>query len=98
MPRYFNWKFVPEEGDHLETPLETASRIGWFKGVELLLDRGVSPRHEKRTAFHDPPCALLWACKEGYADVVKILLDKGADVECFHERKFHFEHFLILKF
>ena len=87
LPRYFNWKFVPEEGDHPETPLETASRIGWLKGVELLLDHGVSPLHEKRTAFHDPPCALLWACKEGHADVVKVLLDKGADVECFHERK-----------
>ena len=80
MPRYFNWKFVPEEGDH---PLKLLPESVVFKGVELLLDRGVSPRHEKRTAFHDPPCALLWACKEGYADVVKILLDKGADVECF---------------
>ena len=87
---------MPEKIDHLETPLETASRIGWLEGVELLLDRGVSPRHEKRKAFHDPPCALLWACKRGHADVVKLLLEKGADVECFHKRKLHMNHSLVI--
>ena len=79
-------QFLPEQGFRLESPLETATRIGWLKGVELLLDHGVSPRHEKRIAFHDPPCALLWACYKGYADVVKVLLEKGADVDCLHER------------
>ena len=96
MPRIFNWKFVPEDGDHPETLLETASRIGWLKGVELLLDRGISPLHEKRIAYQDSPCALLWACKEGYVDVVKIMLDKSVDVECFHERKFHIEHLILI--
>ena len=80
-------KFVPEQGIRFETPLETASRVGWLQGVELLLDRLVSLRHEKRVAFHDPPCALLWACYEGHVDVVNILLDKGADVDCLHARK-----------
>ena len=79
-------QFLPEQGFRLESPLETASRIGWLKGVEPLLDHGVSPRHEKRIAFHDPPCALLWACYEGHMDVVKVLLEKGADVDCLHER------------
>ena len=90
----------------METPLETASRIGWLEGVEMLLDHGVSPRHEKRAVFRDSPCALLWACKKGREDVVKVLLEKGADVECFHKvllekgadvecfhkRKLHEEH------
>ena len=85
-------EFVPEQGIRFETPLETASRVGWLQGVELLLDRGVLPLHEKRVAFHDPPCALLWACYEGHADVVKVLLEKGTDVNCLHQRKFHMDH------
>ena len=80
-------KFVSEQGIRFETPLETVSRVGWLQGVELLLDRLVSLRNEKRVAFHDPPCALLWACYEGHVDVVNILLDKGADVDCLHARK-----------
>ena len=84
-PKNCDWQFVPTEGEHLETPLETAARIGWLDGVKLLLEKGASPRHGERRAFHDPPCALLWACKEGHVDVVKVLIENGADAECRHE-------------
>ena len=85
---YFKWQFVPEEGDREESPLETACRIGWLPGVKVLLDHGLSARNGHRLSYVHPPCALLWACKEGHAGVVKLLLERGADVECTHEGEF----------
>ena len=76
---------MPGEGEHKETPLETASRIGWLPGVKVLLDHGASVTHGERLSHYDPPCALFWACKEGHADVVRLLLERGADIDCTHQ-------------
>ena len=68
------WKQPVESGGCLE------SKHYWIMAL--------SARHGHRLSYVHPPCALLWACKEGHAGVVKLLLERGADVECTHEGEF----------
>jgi len=65
------------------TPLMLASRKGYTDIVEMLLkDKRTDPtlgesRGGPANVHHSP--ALSWAASEGHADIVRLLLDHGAD-------------------
>jgi ankyrin repeat protein len=61
-----------------ETPLMLAARSGGSPGVKALLARGADARASERWRGQD---ALMWASAEGHADVVRLLIDAGADVQ-----------------
>lgn len=50
-----------------------------MKATALLLDHGANI--ESRTGTDGTP--LVWACMDGNPSVVKLLLDRGADVSSF---------------
>lgn len=56
--------------------LQDAARKGDAAAVEKLLDEGV----DVNTKFRYGATALFYACDHGHVDVVKVLLDKGADL------------------
>lgn len=56
--------------------LSAAARRGDAAAVKKLLDEGVDPD----TKFRYGVTALTYACDHGHLDVVKVLLDHGADV------------------
>jgi uncharacterized protein len=62
------------EGD---TALMNASRAGTTLGVQALLDHGAEV--DARDLYLGQT-ALSWAAAENYADVIKILVDNGADI------------------
>lgn len=55
--------------------LQDAARKGDAAAVKRLLDEGV----DVNTKFRYGTTALFFACDHGHVDVVKVLLDKGAD-------------------
>src|SRR3954470_10403005 len=56
--------------------LQDASRKGDAAAVKQLLDDGV----DVNTKFRYDATAIFYACDAGHVDVVKVLLDKGADL------------------
>jgi hypothetical protein len=56
--------------------LQDAARKGDAAKVKQLLDEGV----DVNTRFRYNATALFYACDHGHVDVVKVLLDKGADL------------------
>ena len=56
--------------------LQEAARKGDAAAVERLLDEGV----DVNTKFRYGATALFYACDHGHIEVVKVLLDKGADL------------------
>jgi hypothetical protein len=56
--------------------LQDAARKGDAAAVKTLLDEGV----DVNTTFRYGTTALFFACDHGHIDVVKVLLDKGADL------------------
>jgi len=56
--------------------LQEAARKGDAAGVKKLLDAGV----DVNTKFRYGATALFYACDHGHLEVVKVLLDKGADL------------------
>ena len=56
--------------------LQDAARKGDAAAVKRLLDEGV----DVNTKFRYGTTALFFACDHGHVDVVKVLLDKGADL------------------
>jgi ankyrin repeat protein len=60
-----------------ETPLMTASRTGSVAGVKALLAAGAKVN---ATDSYRGQTALMWAVAENHADVAKLLVDAGADV------------------
>lgn len=70
------------------TPLCVAARQGDPAMVQWLLDHGadIDRRISEPTRPDDPKSEqdwnpLLWACAEGHLDVVRLLVDRGADLE-----------------
>jgi ankyrin repeat protein len=59
-----------------ETPLMTAARTGALTSVNALLARGATVDGKDTVRGQT---ALTWAAAEGHADVVKALIDAGAD-------------------
>ncbi len=68
----------------IETPLETASRLGSVEIVKLLLQSGASARHPRRQYGRDPLCALQLAAIHGNSEVIEVLLQHGENVNCAH--------------
>jgi uncharacterized protein len=60
-----------------ETPLMTASRTGKVDAVKVLLTRGADV---KAAETGHGQTALMWAADEGYAPVVDMLIEFGADL------------------
>jgi ankyrin repeat protein len=60
-----------------ETPLMTAARTGTVSGVKALLARGADV---KATESYRGQNALMFAVAENHADVAKLLIDAGTDV------------------
>ena len=60
-----------------ETPLMTASRTGNVESVVLLLGRGADPNAKETSRGQN---ALMWAVSQGHHDVMRVLLEHGADV------------------
>ena len=56
--------------------LQDAARKGDAAAVKKLLDEGI----DVNTKFRYGTTALFFACDHGHIDVVKVLLDKGADL------------------
>lgn len=56
--------------------LNTAARKGDVAGVKAILDKGISPDAKWRYGM----TALFPACDRGHLEVVKLLLDRGANV------------------
>ncbi|KAL6799179.1 ankyrin repeat-containing domain protein [Trichoderma sp. SZMC 28013] len=65
---------VPVDSD---TPLIIASRNGDYQMVKLLLEHGVNPNPEKPRAW---TTALHSAASKGHVEIVRLLLNKGADL------------------
>jgi ankyrin repeat protein len=60
-----------------ETPLMAASRSGNAAGAELLLAHGAEVNAKERSREQT---ALMWAVAERHPEVVRVLLENGADV------------------
>ena len=60
-----------------ETPLMTASRTGATVGVKALLAKGVKV---DAVDTYRGQTALMWAVAENHADITKLLMDAGANV------------------
>lgn len=60
-----------------ETALMAASRAGSVRGVQALLARGANVK--AKDAYRGET-ALMWAVAENHADIAKILIDAGSDV------------------
>ena len=63
-------------GDDLTDDLMAATRKGDLAKVKALLDKGVSPN--AKSEYGQTP--LFFACDRGYLEIVKLLVDRGADV------------------
>lgn len=61
-----------------ETPLLTAARSGDPRSVELLLQHGAEVN---ATEDERGQTALMWAVAQQHADVVQVLIDRGADIQ-----------------
>jgi ankyrin repeat protein len=59
------------------TPLMIASRTGNLKAVKLLLAHGADPNAKEGSRGQT---ALMWAVSEGHPEVVRALLDRGANI------------------
>ncbi len=71
-----------------ETPLMTASRTGTLSGVKALLAAGA--KADAKESYRGET-ALMWAVAENHADIAKLLIDAGADVNArstFYDFKF----------
>jgi hypothetical protein len=62
--------------DDLTDDLLAATRKGDLAQVKALLDKGASVN--SKTPYGQTP--LFFACDRGYTDIVKLLVDRGADV------------------
>jgi len=58
--------------------LQYASLHGHIEVVQLLLDRGASP--DRRGGNHVVHTALGISCENGYTDIARLLIERGADV------------------
>ena len=58
------------------TPLHIAARFNCFQNIEFLLNAGIPP--DVKDGVGDTP--LIVACRRGSYDVVKLLVEAGADV------------------
>jgi uncharacterized protein len=61
-----------------ETPLMTCSNTGSVEAVGALLTHGAGVNAKEGK---EDQTALMWASAEGYEDIVKLLVDAGADVD-----------------
>ena len=61
-----------------ETALMTASRAGDLKAVDVLIRHGANVNSKENWRGQN---ALMWAAAEGHTDVVKTLLQAGADMK-----------------
>ncbi len=60
-------------------PIHRAAQFGRTQIVEMLLDAGIKPQIETRNPGRATP--LFFAAQSDHSDVVKLLLDRGADIE-----------------
>ncbi|KAF7541352.1 hypothetical protein G7Z17_g11981 [Cylindrodendrum hubeiense] len=66
-------------GDRLGIPLIAAASCGHREVVWMLLKRGADANKQSRGAVDEiKPTALSEACKNGFADIARILLEHGA--------------------
>ena len=75
---YLFFKGIPNvniKGDNNVTPLILASQQGKLDVVAFLLDRGA----RVNDVMTDGKTALLMACKNGHTEIVKRLMEKGAN-------------------
>jgi len=64
--------------DYGSTALHAATRKGYYKIVQILLDRGIDINSKNNSGY----TALHEASFVGNVNIVKILLDKGIDTNC----------------
>jgi len=64
------------DADKLADDLSIAASLGQYEAVHKLLKNGVSLGHYDYRGWF----ALHWACQEGHSDIVRLLIDSGADV------------------
>lgn len=68
------------------TPLHKAASAGDVKSLQRYLDSGKYDVDSRSGAATDRMTALHWACYKGRLDAVRLLLDRGADVNAVTER------------
>ena len=64
------------DGAHSRNPVVGSARKGDAAAVRRLLDAGVDPN----TRFRYDATALSYACDRGHVEVVRLLLERGAEV------------------
>ena len=62
-------------GSTRHTALQWAARAGQLEVVQFFLENGIGPDEKEGTMT-----ALLHACEHGHLDVVKVLLNAGANI------------------
>ena len=73
-----------------ETPVMTCARAGSADGVRTLVARGADVNAKEPSQNQD---ALMWAAAERHPDVVRALLESGADVHASTKKGFTALHF-----
>ena len=72
---------VPDIEDRpVSQPLIDAAERGDLTAAKRLLDHGVSPDSVVFSPNHEERCALEIAASSGHPEMVRLLLDRGADV------------------
>ncbi|KAJ7111254.1 ankyrin repeat-containing domain protein [Mycena epipterygia] len=70
------WETSPDWTRSIPSPLYICSRIGYTEGVQFLLEK-VTNANTIGGQYGSP---LQAACAEGYTDIVRLLIQNGADV------------------
>jgi ankyrin repeat protein len=76
------------------TPLMTAVHMGDVRAAELLLDHKAKVEGEN-ILDKTKRSPLMEACFEGYVDMVKLLIERGADVEAVDDQGWVSSCFII---